>query len=93
MPVISSQERFRCQAGAYHSKVACYLSIAAITDLYKNGTLSGECRLYGKKGSVQLKPLFTRSLSSFPGLKWGTYFPLNSTFSPVFGLRPIRGAR
>lgn len=36
---------------------------------------------------------FTRSRSSFPGLKCGTYLPCNSTLSPVLGLRPTRGAR
>ena len=35
----------------------------------------------------------TRSRSSLPGLKCGTYLPLSSTESPVFGLRPTRGGR
>ena len=36
---------------------------------------------------------FTRSRRSLPGLKCGTYLPAKPTDSPVFGLRPIRGAR
>src|SRR5690606_10209980 len=35
----------------------------------------------------------TRSRSSLPGLKWGTYLPCSSTDAPVLGLRPTRGAR
>src|SRR5688500_18891279 len=34
-----------------------------------------------------------RSFSSFPGLKYGTFFGGTSTLSPVFGLRPLRGSR
>src|SRR5215203_1182355 len=34
-----------------------------------------------------------RSLSSLPGLKYGTFFGGTSTLSPVFGLRPLRGSR
>jgi len=34
---------------------------------------------------------FTRSRSSFPGLKCGTYLPLNATGVPVFGFLPILG--
>src|SRR5262249_20571892 len=34
-----------------------------------------------------------RSLSSFPGLKYGTRFGGTSTLSPVFGLRPLRDSR
>src|ERR1051326_773715 len=33
------------------------------------------------------------SFSSFPGLKYGTFFGGTSTLSPVFGLRPLRGSR
>src|SRR5260370_250411 len=33
------------------------------------------------------------SLSSFPGLKYGSFFGGTSTLSPVFGLRPLRGSR
>src|SRR5580704_2527538 len=33
------------------------------------------------------------SFSSFPGLKYGTFFGGTSTLSPVFGLRPFRGSR
>src|SRR4029079_12508271 len=32
------------------------------------------------------------SLSSFPGLKYGTFFGGTSTLSPVFGLGPLRGS-
>lgn len=35
----------------------------------------------------------TRSRSSLPDLKWGTYFPETCTVSPDFGLRPTRGGR
>src|SRR5208282_37749 len=38
-------------------------------------------------------PSFTRSLSSLLGLKKGIFFAGTSTFSPVFGLRPMRGLR
>src|SRR5262245_8719477 len=34
-----------------------------------------------------------RSLSSLPGLKYGTFFGGTSTLSPVFGFRPLRGSR
>src|SRR5204862_7886713 len=37
--------------------------------------------------------LLISSLSSFPGLKYGTFFGGTSTLSPVFGLRPLRGSR
>src|SRR5437773_10273925 len=37
--------------------------------------------------------LLISSLSSFPGLKYGTFFGGTSTLSPVFGLRPFRGSR
>lgn len=43
--------------------------------------------------NASARAAFTRSRSSFPGLKWGTYFPDRPTDSPVFGFRPIRGAR
>src|ERR1700730_11920425 len=33
------------------------------------------------------------SLSSFPGLKYGTFFGGTSTLSPVLGFRPFRGSR
>src|SRR5262245_48987516 len=33
------------------------------------------------------------SLSSLPGLKYGTFFGGTSTLSPVFGFRPFRGSR
>src|ERR1043165_9671986 len=33
------------------------------------------------------------SFSSFPGLKYGTFFGGTSTLSPVLGLRPLRGSR
>src|SRR6187399_1768227 len=33
------------------------------------------------------------SLSSLPGLKYGTFFGGTSTLSPVFGFRPLRGSR
>src|SRR5258708_3541312 len=36
---------------------------------------------------------FTRSFSSLLGLKKGIFFAGTSTFSPVLGLRPIRGLR
>lgn len=36
---------------------------------------------------------FTRSRSSFPGLKWGTNLPSRLTDCPVLGFRPTRGAR
>ena len=35
----------------------------------------------------------TRSRRSLPGLKCGTCFPGSATDSPVFGFRPMRGAR
>jgi hypothetical protein len=35
----------------------------------------------------------TRSRSSLPALKCGTYFSGTWTFSPDFGLRPVRGGR
>ena len=38
-------------------------------------------------------PKSTRSRNSLPGLKWGTYLPDRSTFSPVLGLRPDLAAR
>src|SRR3954449_1230472 len=37
--------------------------------------------------------LLISSLSSLPGLKYGTFFGGTSTLSPVFGLRPFRGSR
>src|SRR5262249_29161657 len=37
--------------------------------------------------------LLISSLSSFPGLKYGTFFGGTSTLSPVLGLRPLRGSR
>ena len=37
--------------------------------------------------------LLISSLSSLPGLKYGTFFGGTSTLSPVFGLRPLRGSR
>src|SRR6202007_2418379 len=33
------------------------------------------------------------ALSSLPGLKYGIFFDGTSTFSPVFGLRPVRDLR
>src|SRR4029077_3676177 len=33
------------------------------------------------------------SFSSFPGLKYGTFFGGTSTLSPVLGFRPFRGSR
>ena len=35
----------------------------------------------------------SRSFSSLPGLKYGTFFGGTSTLSPVLGLRPLRGSR
>src|ERR1700752_3718951 len=37
--------------------------------------------------------LLISSLSSLPGLKYGTFFGGTSTLSPVLGLRPLRGSR
>src|SRR5207249_3451918 len=37
--------------------------------------------------------LLMSSFSSFPGLKYGTFFGGTSTLSPVFGFRPLRGSR
>src|SRR5207344_1405262 len=37
--------------------------------------------------------LLISSLSSLPGLKYGTFLGGTSTLSPVFGLRPLRGSR
>src|SRR5947207_14909000 len=37
--------------------------------------------------------LLMSSFSSFPGLKYGIFFDGTSTFSPVFGLRPVRDLR
>ena len=37
--------------------------------------------------------LFTRSRMALPGLKCGTCVPGKATTSPVFGLRPMWGAR
>ena len=39
------------------------------------------------------KDWLTRSLSSLPGLKCGTYLEPTFTLSPVLGLRPTRGGR
>src|SRR5260370_250359 len=36
---------------------------------------------------------FKRSFNSFPILKYGIFLGGTSTFSPVLGLRPLRGAR
>lgn len=38
-------------------------------------------------------PASTLSRNSFPALKWGTDFAGTATCSPVFGFRPVRGAR
>src|SRR3954454_22238653 len=40
-----------------------------------------------------LKTLLINSFNSFPGLKYGIFFDGTSTFSPVFGLRPVRDLR
>ncbi len=37
--------------------------------------------------------LSTRSRSSLPRMKCGTHFSGTGTFSPVFGLRPVRAGR
>src|SRR5476651_1798357 len=42
---------------------------------------------------VVVGSLLISSLSSFPGLKYGTFFGGTSTLSPVLGLRPFRGSR
>src|SRR3954470_16948060 len=39
------------------------------------------------------RTLLISSFSSFPGLKYGIFFDGTSTFSPVFGLRPVRDFR
>src|SRR5215211_4856071 len=44
-------------------------------------------------GATAAGSLLISSLSSLPGLKYGTFFGGTSTLSPVFGLRPFRGSR
>src|SRR6185369_3513058 len=57
-------------------------------------------RMSGGAGGAELlgagagaTSLLMSSFSSFPGLKYGTFFGGTSTLSPVFGLRPLRGSR
>src|SRR5439155_8547922 len=45
------------------------------------------------EGEPAADSLLISSLSSFPGLKYGTFFGGTSTLSPVSGLRPLRGSR
>src|ERR1700681_4957281 len=42
---------------------------------------------------VGVRARLISSFSSFPGLKYGIFLDGTSTFSPVFGLRPVRDLR
>src|SRR3954466_8972030 len=54
--------------------------------------MSGSTLTGGGAGDASGSRLIS-SLSSLPGLKYGTFFGGTSTLSPVFGLRPLRGSR
>ena len=47
----------------------------------------------GAGASSELATELSSAFNSLPILKYGIFFGGTSTFSPVFGLRPLRGAR
>src|SRR3954467_12583698 len=47
----------------------------------------------GAPAGAPSNALLISSFNSFPGLKYGIFFDGTSTFSPVFGLRPVRDLR
>ena len=51
------------------------------------------CRPEPTTAKRQARPLSTRSRSSLPALKCGTYFSGTLTLSPDFGFLPVRGGR
>jgi hypothetical protein len=53
----------------------------------------GLWRKLGPDICTEAQSMLTRSRSSFPGLKWGTYLAGTITALPVLGLRPFRGGR
>jgi hypothetical protein len=56
----------------------------------------GKCRLLSNFllcFAIYATERLTLSRSSLPGLKCGTYLPVSSTDSPVFGFLPTLGAR
>ena len=68
------------------------LLTSGLPTLYAVGGASG---VAGDGGTAagSLMPSFTRSFNSLLGLKKGIFFAGTSTFSPVLGLRPMRGLR
>jgi len=78
------------------NKVIYKRTVIYLNNRNKKTAYSKVCRLLSNflvHFAIYAAERLTLSRNSLPGLKCGTYFPLNSTDSPVLGFLPTRGAR